>query len=729
MSAIPAATERIRPETVVVLGVAATVAQALFLREMLPLFTGSEFVVAVLLGGWLAWTGTGALAGGRLLGRRAGSTAFFRIAALLAGLLIPATVLGIRIVRSAIVVVPGAMPPFQPAIAACLLFPAPFCLLYGFIYNAASRLLAGGGGTAAGVSRAYILEAAGALAGAPLFAFLVAPRMTHVAGAAATTTLVMAAVLPGVSTGGRRIGGIVATLMAGTLLLAASPGLERSTAERLFRPYELERFGSSRYGEIAVVSRDGMRSFFTNGSRLFSVPEPERTDETIHLPLLLHPAPRRVLIAGGALGGGVAAAVAHPTVEAVDVVELDGALLEAAMETARPDRSGTARIDFIVGDARRHLAERRAVYDVVIMNAPPPLTLRANRFFTTGFFQAARRSLRPGGILCCRHSASENFLTRPEKRVLGMLEHTVRRAFGDAMLLPGAWVVAPARDVDPDLIISRLEERGVEADFVSRGFLPFLFSPGRIDWFRESVAEAGKRDVNTDARPLLPLRELAVEGRRIGSPAVAALGDLAGIDPRLPPAAIIVIVTLLFVLARDRKGRSAAAVWGVGFAAFLGQVVILLSFQARSGLLYHGFVLLTALFMAGAAAGAVISSRRGATGTGTLRVLHALAICHAAALAWWVLSPATGTGAAPYLFAATLGAITGAYYPAIVFRARFDRRTPPAFFYAWDLLGACCGAVVGGVLLVPVAGFVGTVMVVGAVHLAAAFLLAGERNG
>ena len=217
-------------------------------------------------------------------------------------------------------------------------------------------------------------------------------------------------------------------------------------------------------------------------------------------------------------------------------------------------------------------------------------------------------------------------------------------------------------------------------------------------------------------------------GRRIGSIAVAAIGDLAGIDPRLPPAALGLIVLVVFITSLRRGRAAGAAIWGVGLAGFLAQIVVLLYFQARSGLLYHGFVLLTALFMAGAAAGAIISLRGGFSGRGYLRLLHVLFLLHAAALAWWVVSPSPtgGAGPAPFLLAAALGMLTGAYYPAVVAEAFPGGATPPALFYSLDLFGACIGALAGGIVLVPVSGFGGTILLVAGIHAAAAVIVAGR---
>ena len=49
-----------------------------------------------------------------------------------------------------------------------------------------------------------------------------------------------------------------------------------------------------------------------------------------HVPLLTHPAPKRVLVIGGGDGGSVREAVRHEAVEVVEMVEIDGMVVEVS---------------------------------------------------------------------------------------------------------------------------------------------------------------------------------------------------------------------------------------------------------------------------------------------------------------------------------------------------------------------------------------------------------------
>ncbi len=51
-----------------------------------------------------------------------------------------------------------------------------------------------------------------------------------------------------------------------------------------------------------------------------------------HIPLNVHPNPKRVLIIGGGDGGVAREAASHPCVEHVDMVEIDAMVLKVARE-------------------------------------------------------------------------------------------------------------------------------------------------------------------------------------------------------------------------------------------------------------------------------------------------------------------------------------------------------------------------------------------------------------
>jgi len=471
----------------------------------------------------------------------------------------------------------------------------------------------------------------------------------------------------------------------------------------------------------------------------------------IHIPLLLCAEPRSILLIGSSLGGGLAEALKHPSVEAIDCVELDGSLFRAG-EGAGGGRhaeaakifvergKGRASARFIAADGRFVVAREGERYDCVILSSPAPVNLQWNRFYTREFFEAVRKTLHPGGVFAFTHPSSENIITGDQARILRILERTLESAFTHVCVLPGstAHFIASESEIDPAEILPRLHARGIDAPFVGDDYLPFRLAAGRFADLRSGLDEAGNPPVNTDAKPALPLHELVLEGSRTGSKFMSVFKGMLRIPPPTIVAAFTILILAAFGVARfgpiaGAGLRARLAVGSVGLGGFLIQVLVLLSYQSFSGILYSGIVLLTALFMTGAAAGAFAAVRHERWGRGAARAIHIGFIPLAAAPVLWTVLPGSfgvsrAAGSLPFfLIAGCAGFLTGAYY-GIAVRTAFPegKGEVPAVFYAWDAFGACFGGLLGGIILFPAIGLAGTALCVALLHACALALVAGR---
>src|SRR5208337_4592030 len=106
--------------------------------------------------------------------------------------------------------------------------------------------------------------------------------------------------------------------------------LEANSQERFWRGLQLVATRNSVYGSLAVVGTEGSRSVYENGVVLFNVPDPAAAEEAVHYALLEHPSPRSLLLIGGGLNGSIAQALRHTSLERIDYVELDPAILDLA---------------------------------------------------------------------------------------------------------------------------------------------------------------------------------------------------------------------------------------------------------------------------------------------------------------------------------------------------------------------------------------------------------------
>ena len=133
----------------------------------------------------------------------------------------------------------------------------------------------------------------------------------------------------------------------------------------------------------------------------------------VHIPLLTHEAPERVLVIGGGDGGILREVIRHRTVSRIDVAELDGEVIEFSRRYL-PALGGGAfddpRVTVSVVDGREFVASHPAQYDVVIMDMTDP-SGPSRYLYTREFFALVRESLRDERGLFTMHS--ESAVTRP----------------------------------------------------------------------------------------------------------------------------------------------------------------------------------------------------------------------------------------------------------------------------------------------------------------------------
>jgi spermidine synthase len=119
-----------------------------------------------------------------------------------------------------------------------------------------------------------------------------------------------------------------------------------------------------------------------------------------HLPLLIHEAPDQVAVIG--LGTGVTAgsATLHDTVQRVDVVEIEPAMVEGArfFSEFNHDVLESDKARMLITDGRLHLMRSRGSYDVVISEPSNPWIAGVASLFTEEFYQLGASALRDGGI-------------------------------------------------------------------------------------------------------------------------------------------------------------------------------------------------------------------------------------------------------------------------------------------------------------------------------------------
>jgi len=230
-----------------------------------------------------------------------------------------------------------------------------------------------------------------------------------------------------------------------------------------------------------------------------------------HLPLLVKPDARDVLVIGYASGITVGATARHP-VRSLDCIEIEPAMRDASrfFEEENFHVITDPRFSLVIDDARSRVLAARKKYDVIISEPSNPWQSGSSRLFTREAFENGRNSLKPGGVMAQwmhLYGVDVDTFRLVVRTFMTVFPHTtvwVDPDFADVIFLGST---DPIR-IDPVTLDRTYKESpGVAASLARIGYaepwsLFKAFALGEEDARRF----AGTGELNTDNLPLLEFR-------------------------------------------------------------------------------------------------------------------------------------------------------------------------------------------------------------------------------
>jgi spermidine synthase len=121
-----------------------------------------------------------------------------------------------------------------------------------------------------------------------------------------------------------------------------------------------------------------------------------------HLPVLLHPAPKKALVICMGSGMTLSAMACHPELESIDCADISPAVVNCAREYFSHVNNGVMfdpRVHVIFNDGRTHLLATRERYDIIALEPPPPNNADVANLYSREFYALCRSRLNPDGIV------------------------------------------------------------------------------------------------------------------------------------------------------------------------------------------------------------------------------------------------------------------------------------------------------------------------------------------
>jgi spermidine synthase len=304
--------------------------------------------------------------------------------------------------------------PMNALFAGLLLLP--MTLAIGMTYPLAVRILARDADDAAPASaRVYSWNTVGAILGSLAAGFVLIPALKY-EGAVRVAVYASAALgiaaawllLPQKSAGQRTFTAAISVLVVvGCVLFNPQPPMKLLVTSPLNvgNQARVLSYDVGRSASVVMLSQDGGLALRTNGLPEALMESPGSllrfSGEYWLSPLavLARPDTRDMLIVG--FGGGVVVEGVPPSVERIDVIELEPKVIEANRINAHLRKRNPLldpRVKVIVNDARGALRLTSKRYDAIVSQPSHPWTAGASHLYTREFMQLAHDHLNPGGV-------------------------------------------------------------------------------------------------------------------------------------------------------------------------------------------------------------------------------------------------------------------------------------------------------------------------------------------
>lgn len=450
------------------------------------------------------------------------------------------------------------------------------------------------------------------------------------------------------------------------------------------------------------------------------------------------------------------------------------------------------RVRLITMDGRLFLQSAEEGYDLIIVDVPDPATAVLNRYYTLEFFREASRLLGRDGVLVAGVGSTADLRARALANRNAAIYHTLRKVFSDVIAVGDRFCYFFASNgenrisADPGVLRQRYMDRGVQARGFSEGYFFTLLQPApleRLNWVlrHHGRGEEAHRE-SPQAAPLVPgslAEQKAAEDdlppvvdryfinsdlRPIGYYYTVVLwhtlthaGETrlfdwflsARFSWVLPVVGGLLVLQMMLRYLPVRRGQRGprradarfpvmVAIGTTGFSIMALQIALLFSFQSVYGFVYEMVGLIMALFMAGLALGAATVHRlvRRQASRRVFAAVQLLIALYAGLVAVGIpISADAGSSWLTFVLFSVLtffaGGLNGASFPlaaACLKRLGSPAESATGTTYGMELMGACLGALLAGVVVAPVMGVVACCLLAGVLNANAFVLILISRR-
>ena len=529
---------------------------------------------------------------------------------------------------------------------------------------------------------------------------------------------------------------------------------------------ELVTSADSKYQHIDIGKQAEQYNIYLNGQYASAFPNEYEYAQIAHLVMIQHPSPKHVLLIGSGLGGLVSEMLLHP-IESLDYVELDQRLLQISDKYLSPsDRQALSdrRVTIIHQDGRYYVKNtpKRQYYDIILVNTQDPSTAFLNRFYTLEYFREAQKILKSDGVLIASVSSAVTYIGKEVGSYTGSLYRTLHEAFQQVLVTPGQtnFYFACNKDgiitLDIETLMERYRKSQVKSDYFTEFLFYTLLQPEQVKFIENQLSQRKDLLVNTDARPVTYFLNLVLWDSLAGGRLHGLFHGLkdVGLKSFLIPIMIALAGRIIYVVVKQIKLRMKSdkcaeefklpynkqlktncliALATTGFTGIALEIVLLCAFQNIYGYIYERMGVIVAVFMVGLAFGGYITNRviqkRNFTWINVLMVFEGVIGLFALILPFIIYVLSFYSIAAEVgltCFIGIAGILTGLEFPLVnklFMQSSEDIAVSAGATNSADHIGAFLGAILTGVIFLPLLGVFGTCLILATLNLSSLILI------
>jgi len=584
----------------IIYGIISIFLQIFFIREFIPLFHGSEFVLGIILGHWLLSAATANF----LFQIFRKVRDFFNKSVNSFIILIIFIILSFIFIRNI-----NAVSSTDIAIGISLkslflysfiaIFPISFVLnlILNFLKQSFSNVL-----YQKKVKR-YVCEAIGFVIGGTIFSLYMSSILT--------TTLLF----------------IIIMLICCALIYLCESRIVKifyllllclSFYLAQYHSYDIERYiffnvnsnnnivDISYYQNVqnVLTEKNGEYLFYKNGNCEFALPSPDIFDEEdfAHLPILHHTNPKNLLLIGGIK---YLPSILKYNLEKIDFVEQDLNMIQILRKNINKLNNifDDKRIKIYSEDARKFLWNNEEIYDVILIGLDIPLNTTINKFYTYEFFKIVSTKLTEEGFLALSVPGSMVYSPTLMFELNASVYGSLKKVFPYIQIIPGKTNILVASKSKMPFrlhIKKRLKQVEDETFVLSKYYVDERMDTQKTKWLNFQIKKYNnKKLTNRDLNQKAMLLSIMYWQSKFSPFLMKFLRIFMNYSYFVAFIAVILFFLIKFKYPVTAFVSGASAMW-LQFVCFWG-------FQIYVGQIYQWFGLLTAIFMLGLVVGSLYS--------------------------------------------------------------------------------------------------------------------------